>query len=163
MNEKQLRKLYHEIATARHQELNAQMAKAAKVNPEFTDLATDTSYDCSGDINVSAILIRTSVSISDMVFSSQNNQCLDFNGSGWGIGLGATGASVGSGTFNVTPDYLLKQSKIKMQVFFFTVGIGGVEVTFWNSTASTYLGVFYGGNLGLGAASSGGDGKFKSC
>jgi len=107
--------------------------------------------------------VRTSVSITNMVFASQNNQCLDFSGSGWGIGLGATGSSVGSGTFNVSPDYLLQQKKIKMQVFFLTVGIGGVEVTFWNSTASQYFGVFYGGNLGLGAASSGGDGQFKNC
>lgn len=122
-------------------------------------LKADETWDCTGEVDFSAILVHTGVRIEDMRFDS--GEVLEFDGTGWGIGLGASGKSIGAGIFNVPPSDLLRRDKVKMQVFFLAAVIGGVEITFWNENANEYLGIFAAGSIGGGAGSFGGDGKFK--
>jgi hypothetical protein len=142
-------------ARKRFEATNKEIKGIAKANANL--LKAQASYDCTGELDLSAIIINTSVRIEDMRFD--DGSVLEFDGSAWGIGLGATGKSIGAGTFNVPPSQLLREDKILIQVFFLTVGIGGVEITFWNEYE--YLGIFACGSIGAGAGSFGGDGKFS--
>lgn len=139
----------------RFEATNKELRGLVKANSGL--LEKQASYDCTGELDLSAILINTSVRITDMRFD--DGSVLEFDGSGWGVGLGATGKSIGAGTFNVPPSQLLNEDKILFQVIFLTVGIGGVEISFWNEYE--YLGIFACGSIGAGAGSFGGDGKFS--
>lgn len=143
-------------ARRRFEATNKEIRGIAEANAGLLK-ADAASYDCTGELDLSAIIINTSVRISDMRFD--DGSTLEFDGSAWGIGLGATGKSIGAGTFNVPPSKLLSEKKILIQVFFLTVGIGGVEISFWNE--NEYLGIFACGSIGAGAGSFGGDGKFS--
>jgi hypothetical protein len=149
----QLRKQSHDRLKA----MNESLIHLAEGNKHLkTESAT---YDCTGELDISALLVYTSVRVDDMRFSDGTN--LKYDGSGFGVGLGATGKSIGAGTFNIPPSQLLNQQKVKMQVFFLAAGIGGVEVSFWDEHGSEYFGIFVAGSLGAGAGSFGGDGKFS--
>jgi hypothetical protein len=141
-------------ARRRFEAMNKEIKGISEANSE--NLKTQATYDCTGELDLSAIIINTSVRITDMRFD--DGTVLEFDGSAWGLGLGATGKSIGAGTFNVPPSRLLSEDKILIQVFFLTVGIGGVEISFWNEYE--YLGIFACGSIGAGAGSFGGDGKF---
>jgi hypothetical protein len=142
-------------ARARFEATNKEIRGIAQANAGLIE--SQATYDCTGELDLSAIIINTSVRIEDMRFG--DGSVLEFDGSGWGIGIGATGKSIGAGTFNVSPSSLLNQKKILIQVFFLTVGLGGVEISFWNEYE--YLGIFACGSIGAGAGSFAGDGKFS--
>lgn len=142
-------------ARERFEAMNKEVKGIAEANAGL--LKAQATYDCTGELDLSAIIINTSVRIDDMRFD--DGTVLEFDGTAWGIGLGATGKSIGAGTFNVPPSQLLNEDKILIQVFFLTAGIGGVEITFWNEYE--YLGIFACGSIGVGAGSFGGDGKFS--
>lgn len=142
-------------ARKRFEATNKEIKGIAEANANL--LQSQATYDCTGELDLSAIIINTSVRIEDMRFDDGTR--LEFDGSAWGLGLGATGKSIGAGTFNIPPSQLLSQKKILIQVFFLTVGIGGVEISFWNEYE--YLGIFACGSIGAGAGSFGGDGKFS--
>jgi hypothetical protein len=116
------------------------------------------TYQCTGELKVSGALIHSTVKVTEMQF--EDGSFLRYDGSGWGLGLGVSDGGIGSGWFNVPPSDLLRRNKCKFQVFFATVGGGATEISFWNESGSTYLGVFVAGSLGLGLGSFGGDGKF---
>ena len=149
----ELRKRAKERLTA----LNKSIVDVSKANSGL--LESDETWECTGELDISAVLIHTSVRITDMRFD--NGQVLEFDGTGWGIGLGAAGKSIGGGIFNVSPDELLRFDPCKIQIFFLTAGIGGTEISFWDENASRYLGVFAAGSLGVGGGSFGGEGKFQ--
>lgn len=138
--------------------MNKSIVDVSQANTRL--LKADETWDCTGELDISAVLVHTSVRIEDMRFD--DGSVLEFDGTGWGVGLGATGKSIGAGIFNVPPSDLLRRDKVKIQVFFLAAGIGGVEVSFWNENASEYLGVFAAGSIGAGAGSFGGDGKFHN-
>ncbi len=120
--------------------------------------AKEAKYKCTGEMQISAAVVYTSLRINDIDFESGGS--LKFDGSGWGIGLGATGNTTVSGSFSVSPSELKSMKEVKFQVFFLTGGIGGVEISFWDKNYNP-IGVMAGGSLGLGGGSFGGDGKFK--
>jgi hypothetical protein len=145
------------IARERLKTMNKSIVKLAKDNARLKE--EDQSWECNGELNIGAALIYSSVRIDDMRFDT--GETLRFDGSGWGVGLGATGSSIGSGIFNVSPSELLREKELKIQIFFATVGIGATEVSFWGNGGSRYLGIFVAGSLGAGLGSFGGDGKFE--
>lgn len=153
--------LLAQLAHSRHAVTNHYLSQLEEEPELAASAAAEASYDCNGTMDVSAVVVRSSVDINDLLFDVGGNVC--FEGSGWGIGLGATGSSPCSGTFNVDPTTLVNQGKVKYQLFFLSGGIGGTEISFWNESLSEYLGVVYGGNIGLGGASTGGDGSFRFC
>lgn len=144
-------------ARERNAAMNQSIVDVAQANARL--LKADETWDCTGEVDFSAILVHTGVRIEDMRFD--NGQTLEFDGTGWGIGLGASGKSIGAGIFNVSPSDLARRKKVKIQVFFLAAVLGGIEITFWNEDATEYLGIFAAGSIGGGAGSFGGDGKFK--
>jgi hypothetical protein len=148
---------YGAIARARFATMQAEFAKHGSDEAKAR-AASSTNYDISGELQISALVVYTSVKVTDMRYP--DGTILDFDGSGWGIGLGATGSTNVSGTMNENWQFLLDQKDdIHFQVFFLTGGIGGVEISFWDKNYNP-IGVLAGGSLGLGAGSFGGDGQF---
>lgn len=142
-------------ARARLERMNSEIVRLSRANARLAEVKQ--TWDCTGELDIGAILIHTSVRIDDMRFT--DGSVLAYDGTGWGVGLGASGKSIGGGIFNVSPSSLLNKKKILMQVFFLAVGLGGVEVTFWDE--DEYLGIFAAGSIGAGAGSFAGDGKFE--
>jgi hypothetical protein len=148
---------YGAIARNRMAILQAEFAKNGNDEAKAR-AAASTNYDISGELQISAAVVYTSVKVTDMRYPDGTK--LEFDGSGWGVGLGATGSGNVSGTMNVSWQFLLDQGDdIKIQVFFLTGGIGGVEISFWDKHNNP-LGVLAGGSIGFGAGSFGGDGQF---
>ena len=147
---------YAAYAKTRFAEMQAQFAKHG--NATAKQRSSRANYDISGELQISAAVVYTSVSVSGMRYPDGTK--LDFDGSGWGIGLGATGSTNVSGTMNVSWQELLDMGDdVHFQVFFLTGGIGGVEISFWDPDYNP-IGVLAGGSLGLGGGSGGGDGQF---
>jgi hypothetical protein len=142
-------------AQERHAAMNKSIVDVSQANAGLLKEAQ--TWDCTGEIDISAILVHTAVRIDDMRFD--NGMVLEFDGTGWGVGLGVTGKSIGAGIFNFSPSDLLRFGEVQFQVFFLTAGIGGLEVSIWND--NQYLGIFAAGSIGAGLGSFGGEGKFK--
>jgi hypothetical protein len=148
---------YGRIAREKFKALQAQYAVHGNEEAKAR-AAASTNYDISGELQISAAVVYTSVKVTEMRYP--DGTMLDFDGSGWGIGLGATGSTNVSGTMNVSWQSLLNMGDdVHFQVFFLTGGIGGVEISFWDPHYNP-IGVLAGGSLGLGAGSFGGDGQF---
>ena len=143
-------------ARARLETMNRSIVDLSRANARLVD-AKQQTWDCTGVIDLSAILIHTAVRIEDMRFD--DGTTLKYDGQGWGVGLGVTGASIGGGIFNVSPSDLMRRKKVDFQIFFLTAGIGGTEMTFWDN--NEYLGIFASGSIGAGIGSFGGDGTFE--
>lgn len=149
---------YGLIARERFKAIQAQYAIHGKPEAKAQASTSSSNYDISGELQISAAVVYTSVKVTDMRYPDGTK--LDFDGDGWGIGLGATGSTNVSGTMNVSWQSVLNMGDdVKFQVFFLTGGIGGVEISFWDPHGNP-IGVLAGGSLGLGGGSFGGDGQF---
>lgn len=140
-----LRQRAHERLAAQ----NKSLTDLARANTRL--LAADEGSSCTGVLSFGPDGIR----IEDMQFN--NGTVLEFEGSGWTVGLGTT--SRGTGVFNVTPSELAAYDQVSFQVHFLAAGLGGVEIAFWSGTE--YLGNFAAGSIGGGIGGAAGVGKFR--
>lgn len=122
-------------------------------------LDTETTYTCDGKLETDALLIYSTLEVSNMNFSGYDDT-LEFNGTAWGLGLGAMTAE-GTGFFSMSPQDLLNAGSFDWQMTFLDVGGGGALVIFFDGQTGAPVGAFAAVGGGIGGGDVVGSGSFK--
>ena len=125
--------------------------------PALNAKAAASSYWCTGWLSLTALLITTGIKIEDMEFNDFP-EILKFKGTAYGLGIGVTPKTFGTGAFSEKPSRLIGKT-MKIELAFLGLGPAGIQASFWEDGQLVGAMDFVGAGGGVGAFW--GDGSFS--